>query len=146
MYMSRFRSTVPVLLYGFIVAVSLVGCAAGGVKTEPLEGNWSLATTAGNAGVGQSLSFAETGRASGHAGCNRYSATIETDNAGSLRFGPVMATKMACLDDSRMQAERAFLTLLESVRGYRYADGRLRLTDENGTVVAEFRRVEYAGR
>jgi heat shock protein HslJ len=61
-------------------------------------------------------------RASGFAGCNRYGAAynLTTD---SLRFGPMMSTKMACADGD--EVEGRFLAALAAVRTYEVRDGEL---------------------
>ncbi len=74
-------------------------------------------------------------RASGFAGCNRYSASY-TIVGDSLRFGPAMATKMACMDGDAL--ERAFLPIIAEVTGFLAVDSTLTLTGANGTL-ASFR-------
>ena len=141
----RFR-LFPVRLYTFFAAVVLAGCSAAAVKMEPLRGDWMLKVPAGTFDLGQTVSFGEAGRVSGHAGCNRYSGMIQTDDAGAVRFGPIAATKRACMDGNRMQAESEFLAVFDRVHSYRYTDGRLQLLDDGDAVVAEFERIEYADR
>jgi heat shock protein HslJ len=45
---------------------------------------------------------ASANRAVGFAGCNRYSASY-TLSGDSLRFGPAIATKMACVDGDELE-------------------------------------------
>lgn len=71
-------------------------------------------------------------RANGSGGCNRMSGSYETGD-GRLRFGPIAATKMACVD---MQTESAFFGALERTRRYHVAGRRLELMDGNGGSLA----------
>ncbi len=74
-------------------------------------------------------------RASGSAGCNRYSATY-TLSGDSLTFGPGMSTKMACPDG--MEIESRFLTSLASFKTFLATDTTLVLGDATGPL-ARFR-------
>ncbi|MFN3874705.1 MAG: copper resistance protein NlpE N-terminal domain-containing protein [Flavobacteriales bacterium] len=69
---------------------------------------------------------AQEGRAFGNAGCNRFFAGYEIDEAsGRLRFSKVGSTMMACPD---MSIEDAFHKALVQVDGYSIGeDGRLSL-------------------
>lgn len=137
---------VPLLPLTLALAASLAACANGTARDLPVAattatpvGDWQLISLAGQAASGPSLSLAEVGRVSGHAGCNRYSADAQFDNRGRFSVGPVMATKMACQDD-RMEAEIAFLRMLDTARSYRRADDGLQLLAEDGRVLAQFER------
>lgn len=74
------------------------------------------------------------GEASGTAACNHYSGGYRLDG-GSLTFGPMAVTEMAC-PEPRMELERAWLTTLGLVAGQLVVDGRLRLLDGTGTALA----------
>jgi heat shock protein HslJ len=76
-----------------------------------------------------------TSRATGFAGCNRYSAgyTLAGD---SLTFGPAISTKMACADGDEL--ERAYLAMLPSIRSYALSDSTLILNGPDGPL-ARFR-------
>ena len=73
--------------------------------------------------------FAE-GRVTGRAGCNRYFADYQFTD-GTLKIGPVGATKMMCPDEV-MDWETEFLTSLESAVRYEFADDRLLIIREDG--------------
>lgn len=121
-------------------AVADNAAAAGATEVTEPRGDWRVTRLDGaalTADGAPTLSFFEPGRAGGHAGCNRYSATYELDRNGRLVFGPAMATKMACADEGRMQAEISFLNALAAVRGYRHAGDDLHLVDEAGAVLIE---------
>jgi len=72
---------------------------------------------------------ASTSRAAGFAGCNRFSGSY-TLAGDSLRFGPVMATKMACVDGDEL--ERSFLGALPVVATYEATDSALILKGPGG--------------
>lgn len=71
-------------------------------------------------------------RVTGLAGCNRFSGTY-TAGAGTLRFGPLIATKMACPE---LGTETALLRALEATRRYAMRGGALELMDDGGRVLA----------
>lgn len=117
----------------------LAACSASGKKTDPPHGNWALASLGGVARTGASLAFLDADRAAGRGGCNGYSTTVRAGAAGELAFGPVAATKMACLDGDAMQLESDFFAMLAATRGYRHqADQRMQLLGGDGAVLAEF--------
>lgn len=72
-----------------------------------------------------SLSFAD-GEVTGSTGCNRFSASYAVED-GTLTFGPMAMTKMACRG-SAGQFEQRFLALAEGRIGARISpDGKLHL-------------------
>lgn len=74
---------------------------------------------------------ASPSRAVGFAGCNRFSASY-TLAGDSLRFGPALATKMACADGDEL--ERGFLSALPVVATYEATDSSLILEGSTGQV------------
>lgn len=78
---------------------------------------------------------ASTSRAAGFAGCNHFSASY-TLAGDSLRFGPAIATKMACVDGDEL--ERSFLGALPGVVTYEVTDSVLVLKGPGGPL-AQFR-------
>ncbi len=109
----------------------------------PLDGReWSLvalgdaAAPAGAGGRPATIQFdIANGRASGFAGCNRYSASFTVEGE-RLTFGPAMSTKMACEDGDEL--ERRYLPVLPDVTGYQQSDSTLSLVGANGSL-ARFR-------
>jgi heat shock protein HslJ len=73
--------------------------------------------------------------AAGFAGCNHFRASYTMADNG-LRFGPALATKMACAEGDEL--ERSFLAVLPLVTGYEATDSALILTDASGPL-ARFR-------
>jgi heat shock protein HslJ len=107
---------------------------------------WSLVALGERAnplGAGErapDLAFsAAESRASGFAGCNRFSGTY-TVMGDSLHFGPLMSTKMAC--PGQDQVEVGYLSALSAVVTYTLADSSLILHGAGGTKLAEFRHRE----
>jgi len=68
----------------------------------------------------------------GSGGCNRFSGSYES-GTGTLRFGPLASTRMAC---ASLATETAFLKALEGTRRFRLAGRHLELVDEHGVVLA----------
>jgi len=80
------------------------------------------------------LSFAE-GRVSGRGGCNLYSGPVEYGR-GAIKIGPLISTKMACVENGVMQQESAYLSTLQSAERYAVgADGNLTITTKAGAIV-----------
>jgi copper homeostasis protein (lipoprotein) len=71
-------------------------------------------------------------RVTGSGGCNRISGGY-TAGDGTLRFGALITTRMACVD---MKTETAFLRALEATRRYRVRGREVELYDGKGSVVA----------
>lgn len=90
-------------------------------------------------GVQSTLVFDRAGRVSGSGGCNRFSGPVEV-GAGSIRFGALAATRMACPPPGMEQEDRYFAALARSERWRVDADGRLVLMDAAGGPVVVFRR------
>jgi heat shock protein HslJ len=76
-----------------------------------------------------------SGRASGNAGCNRYSGPY-TLRGDSLTFGPAISTKMACVNG--MELENAWLGALSNFTTWTATDTSLTLNGTGG-VLARFR-------
>lgn len=80
------------------------------------------------------MSFGE-GRVSGRAGCNQYSGAADYAN-GTIKVGPLISTKMACMEEGVMQQESTYLNALQSAERYSIAaDGKLTLKTPLGVLV-----------
>jgi heat shock protein HslJ len=77
----------------------------------------------------------QDGRAAGSGGCNRMSGSY-TLNGKSLRFTPMLATKMYC--EGGMQYERPFFDALERTSAWRIDGGKLEMLNDGGNVLARF--------
>ncbi len=123
-----------------LVLVSLLAC--GGTRSPSpaspavADRDWELVALAQDANPrgagGRPVTLrldAAGGRASGFAGCNRYSAGYTLDG-DRLTFGPAMSTKMACAEG--MQLESAFLAMLPAVATYEVTGSTLVLRGAGG--------------
>jgi heat shock protein HslJ len=114
---SRMRGVVAAL-------VLLAACQPVSTEQPPLFGvEWQLVelkgqpAPLGNGGRPGTLLLAEgEGRASGFAGCNRFSGTF-TVTGDQLQFGPLMMTKMACSEG--MDLEASYPAALDGSSGFR---------------------------
>jgi len=92
------------------------------------------------AGTAVNLTFGADGRASGSAGCNRYTASYESAR-DTLKFGTAAATRMMCATAGVMDQEQAFLNALGKVATFRMEGDRLELRGADGALAASFQRV-----
>lgn len=103
----------------------LEGC--GGDRFAMVAGDWRVVSLDGRAVEGErapTLRF-ESGRASGFAGCNRWTGEARLTGEG-LSLGPIAATKMACIGEGD-EIERLFLELLGGVTNFEpRPDGAIR--------------------
>jgi heat shock protein HslJ len=146
------RSTLPLeVMMGFV----LVGCAAGGGNAPPttrseiaplttpspptappgeLSGtSWRLQDLGGESaleGVEATVEFPEAGKVAGRGSCNRFFGTVEISGQ-SIKFGPIAATKMACIDDAANAQEKKYLEALAAAERFAL-DGPALLIDSKG--------------
>lgn len=149
------------VLAAVLAAVSLpgaVGC--GGAAADPLSSTtWRLLTIESMAPEESpstviddpskyTVDFGEDRRAAFQIDCNRGSSTFEVSPApgdpdsGSLTFGPIAMTKMACLQPS---ADADVAAALGRVRSYLLADGRLHLSLEADSGIMHWEPVAAKG-
>ena len=111
--------------------VVMAGC---GTRSAPLETGltgtaWVLEDLAG-AGVVErgraTLEFDEAGRASGKGSCNRYSGPV-TLSGDRISFGPLISTKMACVEEALTAQEGRFLEALGRAERYVVERSELRI-------------------
>ncbi len=107
------------------------------VTTSIVGTAWSLCDL-GGAPVpppAPTLSFDEADRVHGNAGVNRFGGTISIEGA-SIRFGPLMSTRMAGPPE-RMELEQRYLKALDAADRWELRDGVLTLY-ATGSVAAVF--------
>jgi copper homeostasis protein (lipoprotein) len=75
---------------------------------------------------------AKSKRVTGSGGCNRLAGSY-TKGDGTLRFGPLVSTRMAC---PAMKTETAFLKALDATRRYRVKGRTLELSNRKGATLA----------
>jgi len=117
---------------------STVAANGNGGGDDPLtREDWIAQTIAGKpvVHVGRvTLSFGE-GRVSGRGGCNHYSGSVDYGK-GTIKVGPLISTKMACMEDGLMQQESAYLKALQDAERYQVgADGKLTIAGKAGAIV-----------
>lgn len=114
------------------------GAAGGGGATLPLEGTtWHLTELGGDAalpsgGAAPTLRLDPAGRrAGGNTGCNSFGGSYELSGA-SLRFGALISTKRACVDEALNAQEAAYLTALGNTRSWDVDGATLTLSGPAG--------------
>jgi putative lipoprotein len=78
------------------------------------------------------LQFEPAGRAGGMSTCNGYSADYQAGGGKALTFGPILATKRACVDPALMQLEIDYFNALGGVTTYNADGTELELFFDNG--------------
>jgi heat shock protein HslJ len=126
-----------------LALAGLTACstAGSGSAATPLENtDWRLVELDGRPALGTAseraaqLRFvADSGRVVGSTGCNRLSGSYERTGA-SLRFGPAITTKMACLDPQMNQQEVAFIAAIDATERHEVAGDTLTLLGRAGPV------------
>ncbi len=122
----------------------------GGSPPDPSQappiGSWTLESFAAAEwaeaplpGIAFSLEIVKGGRVAGSSGCNRFTGRYEAGRTGSLSFGTLASTRMAC-PEPVMGQERRYLSALDHTTGFGLAGGKLRLTDEEGNILLVFVR------
>jgi putative lipoprotein len=81
------------------------------------------------------LSLGDDGLVGGYTGCNMVKSTYSSDGK-ELMFGPIGQTRKYCA--AAFQTERAYVAMLDSVRGYHIENDVLVLTGRNGETLATF--------
>src|SRR5262249_12412193 len=127
---------------GLAVAALVVGCASAppapaSDKTVPgaqylVGSEWQLRDLGGTPVLDDrrpTLSFADPGRVTGNASCNRYGGSVEVGD-GTIKVGPMMTTKMACTPEIDAQ-ERAYLAALQNAYRTEMVGGELVVRTES---------------
>jgi heat shock protein HslJ len=85
------------------------------------------------------VEFGSDGRASGDAGCNRWTAGYEASSP-QLKFTGAAATRRMCIGEGVMEQEAAFLKALETVASYELEGQRLTLRTADGAMAVTLAR------
>ena len=125
-----------------VLAVLVVGSAAALAgsswqATAINNGRQAVASVVADSSV--TLEFGDDGKASGSAGCNRYTTAYRHDGA-ALRFETPAATKRECKRPDLMAQEDSFLKALQTVATARFDDDRLELRTSDGALAVQLRR------
>jgi heat shock protein HslJ len=122
------------------VVLALAACGSTAEPSHPLDGTrWQLlslqsmsddqGTTTVDDPSKYTVEFGTDGRAAFRIDCNRGNATWQADAAssdsGSLSFGPIATTRMACPQPS---LDQKVSTALSYVRGFLIRDGQLHMS------------------
>jgi heat shock protein HslJ len=110
-----------------LVVVTLAACTSSGGSAATAgaafsagaatldDTTWNLTSIGGadiTADATPTLVFATGGMVSGLAGCNNFSGTA-TIGEGTIEFGPLATTRMACADEATTQLETDYLAALD---------------------------------
>ena len=137
--MTRNTRGLALALVVLALGVAVPARAQGG--SVPLAGtSWRLVELNGQPVAGETaltLAFAaDEPQVSGFGGCNQFSGSY-TQNGASLRIGPLLSTRRACLEPALNAQETAYFQALESSNRYSVEGGQLVLYSGN-RVVARF--------
>jgi heat shock protein HslJ len=126
----------------FLLALAACGTRAATVQTGLAGTAWVLEDLAG-AGVVErdraTLEFDDAGRASGNGSCNRFSGPV-TLSGDRISFGPLMSTKMACVEDALTAQEMKYLEALGAAERYAVEDSTLLIYRAGDGVPLRFSR------
>lgn len=132
-------SRLPCRAGALFAALAIAGCdsaAQSGAAPSLRNVTW-VAEDIGGRGVvdrvRSTVRFGDDGRLTGNGGCNGMFGTYEA-RTGTLRIGPIGATKKAC-PPAVMDQEGKFFAALEGVRSYTFdRNGFLGIAGTGGTV------------
>lgn len=151
MHHALLTGTAAVLMAGALAACAGARAPTDGGAMPPSwpDSRWRAVAIAGPDGtmvdipapIRVDLAFDGTAsRASGSAGCNRWTASATRD-AGRLAFGPAAASKRMCVDpEGVMDVEAAFLAALGKVAQGSIDGTRLRLSAADGSPLLDLQR------
>lgn len=131
-----------IFVLGLATAVLMTGCGSIGGEALQLEDtSWKLVELDGQPILPNSevtIQFDE-GKAGGSSGCNSYNGEYTLEADGSIQFGPMASTMMAC-EQGLMDQEINFFQTLVEVTAAEIDDGRLTMEDGAGSVLLVFER------
>ena len=120
-----------------LAALLLGACAAGGSGSRNIRGTeWVAVDVNGVPVQGGPLTMRlADGRASGHAGCNSWSAPYDLRSNEGIRFGAIEVTEIACAPEL-MDQESRFLSVIRLAQGYaHYGSGGFSLIAGDGRAI-----------
>ncbi len=72
---------------------------------------------------------------SGFTGCNVYGGDYVSSRDGTIEFGMLIQTEMACPEPGVMEQEAAFMNALRLAQQYEYVDAQLQISGDGGLLV-----------
>lgn len=116
--------TYPDTVTAMVDGRTLHGCGGAPLAPETLAGtNWSIVAIDGAAVSGDAYVLRFEGeRLSGRAGCNSFGGPYHVEG-DTLTAGPLISTRMACLDNDRMTHERSAMRVLGGPARIGHPDG-----------------------
>ena len=113
----------------------------GGAALGSLAGSeWLLRDFAGQAAQAEAwMAFKADGVVSGLGGCNQFNGGYTEEASGSLRFGLLAATTMAC-PEPQSNVETELFKALDATREVVATDSVLAFFDDQGTLLATLTR------
>jgi heat shock protein HslJ len=89
------------------------------------------------AGTEPTAQFDEAGTISGNASCNQFNGPAVVDGQ-AIAIGPLISTRMACVDEAASTQEAAYLAALEASTTYELSPTGLELRDASGATMVTF--------
>lgn len=139
----KHKSTITTLTLMTILTLS--ACSIIGAAQPSLdETAWVLTEIDGTVplpGSSVTLRFAD-GQVSGNSSCNSYGGDYTTSSSGSIEFGMMMSTLMACMEpEGLMEQETAYMQTLSEVESFQVDGSELTLEDGSGMVLLRYEQV-----
>ena len=124
----------------FVAAVTMVSCAPGSSGGE--QSTFELAGSEWGLESGADVPFIQftvESKAVGNGGCNRFNV-IDIQSEDQLSFGPIMATKMACMD---LDKETEFFKKLGETTSFEGDRLKLVLKSDSGEALLSLKRRDW---
>jgi heat shock protein HslJ len=127
-----------ILLFS-LTALFFDGCQ----DLEDINGSYDVVVVDGQDMAGQGITIniemsEKENRISGNNSCNEYSGSFENPEGNEVEFGPMLATKMHCMEKAKI--ESAYMNQLALVKKAELKNDYLRLMDADGTVLIKAKK------
>ena len=135
------KNILPIFLIGTLL---LVLPACGKSSSDLVGQTWHLVSfgspsspSPAAAGISTQLTFDSNGTMDANMGCNAISGDYTLSN-GSISFGPVISTMMACMDNGSDKQERALVSAFNNSVNYQIDGDTLTITTQDGQITLIF--------
>ena len=122
------------LIFILLLLFLLSACVSQNTDLEGTSWNLTMLNGAPPVDNSQPTIIFQDGRVSGNSSCNNYGGEY-TATGDKIRFGMMMSTMMACLDDALMDQEQVYLRLLGGVDHWEVNDTQLVFFDGSRAVL-----------